>query len=158
LQLVQHTERADARCYRRTPRVYGLEPLVSSSYTAVRPIWRRYSKGVKKQPYATEPFGPALRHLLEDSNLSARALARDIGRFDHAYLVRMMQSKLPVNLDHARAIQQHLGLPPDYFAEIREAAVHDLIRTDPRLRDEIYFSRVRRRHRQTRPTQSHSEN
>jgi transcriptional regulator with XRE-family HTH domain len=99
---------------------------------------------VKNQPYATEPFGPALRRLLEESNLSARALAREIGRFDHAYLVRMMQGKLPVNLEHARAIQRYLRLPPDYFAEIREAATHDLIRTDPQLRDEIYFSRVRR--------------
>ena len=102
---------------------------------------------MKNSPQATEPFGPALRRLLEESNLSARALAREIGRFDHAYLVRMMQGKLPVNLDHARAIQRHLGLPQDYFAEIREAAVHDMIRTDPRLRDEIYFSRVRRRRR-----------
>jgi transcriptional regulator with XRE-family HTH domain len=99
---------------------------------------------VKNPPYATEPFGVALRRLLTESNLSGRALAREIGRFDHAYLVRMMQSKLPVNLDHARAIQQHLGLPPDYFAEIREAAVHDKIGSDPQLRDEIYFSRVRR--------------
>jgi cyanate lyase len=99
---------------------------------------------VKNQAYATEPFGPALRRVLEESNLSARALAREIGHFDHAYLIRMMQGKLPVNLEHARAIQQHLGLPSDYFAEIREAAAHDMIRTDPCLRDEIYFSRVRR--------------
>jgi transcriptional regulator with XRE-family HTH domain len=102
------------------------------------------TQSVKNPSSATEPFGVVLRRLLTESNLSGRALAREIGRFDHAYLVRMMQGKLPVNLDHARAIQQHLGLPPDYFAEIREAAVHDLIDRDPHLRDEIYFSRVRR--------------
>jgi hypothetical protein len=31
-----------------------------------------------------------------------------------------------------------LGLPRDYFPEYREAFVIDRVRSDPRLRDELY--------------------
>jgi hypothetical protein len=52
-----------------------------------------------------------------------------------------------VNPRHAERIARHLDLPDDYFPEVREARVLDVVRRDARLRDEIYFSKVRKRRR-----------
>ena len=71
-----------------------------------------------------------------------RSLARDIGGLDHAYLSRMVRGQVPVNAAHASRIARHLGLPEDYFAEVREAKVIQMIRRNPRLRDQIYFDRA----------------
>lgn len=95
-----------------------------------------------KRQLTTEPFGVAIRQLLAERELTMRTLARDMGTFDHAYLSKMSSGKRSVNVDHAREIARYLGLPEDYFGEVREARTVDAIRQDPKLRDEIYFSRL----------------
>ncbi len=50
-----------------------------------------------------------------------------------------------MNPRHAEQIALHFELPPDYFPEVREAAVIAAIQADPKLRDSIYFTRVRKR-------------
>jgi hypothetical protein len=56
----------------------------------------------------------------------------------------MIGGQVAVNVRHVRSIARELGLPEDYFPEVREAAVMDAIRRKPRLRDEIYYERVKR--------------
>jgi transcriptional regulator with XRE-family HTH domain len=73
-----------------------------------------------------------------------RELAREVGGFDHGYLSRMLSRKLPVNVRHAERVAHYLGLPADYFPEVREAAVLKAIREDARLREQIY-ERIRKR-------------
>jgi transcriptional regulator with XRE-family HTH domain len=90
----------------------------------------------------TEPFGVALRKLLAERDLSMRTLAREMGTFDHAYLSRMGNGKVSVNVEHAQQIARHLGLPADYFGEVRQARTIDAILRDPKLRDEIYYTRL----------------
>ena len=75
--------------------------------------------------------------------MTLRALAREVGTLDHAYLSRMLRGQLPPNVDHIRRIARALDLPVDYFPEVREAEVIAAIRKKPRLRDELYFERVR---------------
>ena len=77
--------------------------------------------------------------------MSLRALAREIGGVDHAYLSRMIKGQVPVNVQHARRISRCLGLPEDYFPEVREAEVIAELRRRPKLRDEIYFNRIKKR-------------
>lgn len=77
--------------------------------------------------------------------MTLRALAREVGGFDHSYLSRMLARETPVNIQHAERIARHLGLPADYFPEVREAVVIEAIRVHPRLRDSMYFDRVRKR-------------
>lgn len=79
--------------------------------------------------------------------MSLRALARAVGGIDHAYLSRMLRGQVPVNVGHVRRIARELGLPQDYFAEVREAEVLEAVRRDPKLRDEVYYGRVRTRRR-----------
>jgi len=94
------------------------------------------------------PFRDELPRLLAGrDNESLRSLARALGGVDHAYLSRMVSGKAAVNPQHAERIAVHLGLPTDYFPEVREAAVIAAVKTDPRLRDRIYFSQVRKQRR-----------
>jgi transcriptional regulator with XRE-family HTH domain len=99
---------------------------------------------MKEQETTNRPFSKELPRLLKERGLTLRALARDIGGIDHAYLSRMIRGQLPVNVQHVRRIARALGLSEDYFPEVREAAVVDAVRRRPKLRDEIYFDKVKR--------------
>jgi transcriptional regulator with XRE-family HTH domain len=94
-----------------------------------------------------QPFAEALPPILEDRGITLRALARDVGGLDHAYLSRMLSGKTSVNVRHVEAISRYLRLPVDYFPEVREARTIQAVRKSGRLRDEIYFTRVATRRR-----------
>jgi transcriptional regulator with XRE-family HTH domain len=97
-----------------------------------------------RRQVTNRPFPEELQRLLEERKLTLRALAREVGGLDHSYLSRMISRKTPVNVRHAQRIARHLGLPPDYFSEVREAAVIEAVQAHPRLRDAIYFKHVRK--------------
>lgn len=90
-------------------------------------------------------FVDELPKLLEKNGMTLRSLAREVGGLDHAYLSRMLSGKAQVNPGHAERVSRFLGLPLDYFPEVREARVVSAVRRSARLRDEIYFDRIRRR-------------
>jgi transcriptional regulator with XRE-family HTH domain len=100
---------------------------------------------MKSNPVTSRPFPKELPVLLKERGLTLRALAQGVGGLDHAYLSRMIRGQLPANVQHVRRIARHLGLPEDYFPEVREAEVFAAIRRRPRLRDEVYFERVKKR-------------
>jgi transcriptional regulator with XRE-family HTH domain len=85
------------------------------------------------------PFAEELPRLLAERKLTLRALAREVGGFDHAYLSRMLSGKAAPNAEHLVRIATHLGLRADYFPEVRTTRLINAIRDDPRLRDEMYF-------------------
>lgn len=95
-------------------------------------------------PKTNRPFAEELPRLLEERGITLRALAREIGQIDHGYLSRMVNSRAPANPKHAERIARFLGLPADYFFEVREARVIDAIKRNGRLREEVY-ARLRRR-------------
>jgi plasmid maintenance system antidote protein VapI len=95
----------------------------------------------------TKPLSAELPRILNARGITLRSLAAAVGGIDHAYLSRMINGKAHVNANHIRRISKHLGLPDDYFPEVREAAVVDAIRAHPRLRDNIYADHVKRRKR-----------
>jgi hypothetical protein len=85
---------------------------------------------------SNRPFPDELPRLLKKREITLRALAREVGS-------RMVSREAPVNVRHAERIAQHLGLQVDYFPEVREARVIEAVRKHPRLRDSIYFERLR---------------
>jgi transcriptional regulator with XRE-family HTH domain len=95
--------------------------------------------------FTSKPFTEEFPRLLREREITLRALAREVGGVDHAYLSRMIRGQLPVNVQHVRRIARHLGLPDAYFAEVREADVIAAVQSHPKLRDEIYFQRIKRR-------------
>jgi transcriptional regulator with XRE-family HTH domain len=92
--------------------------------------------------FTNRAFADELPRLLEGRGVTLRALAREVGGLDHAYLSRMLSGKVAINPRHVAAIARALDLPEDYFPEVREMRVIAAITTRPRLRDEIYFDRV----------------
>lgn len=91
------------------------------------------------------PFSDELPGLLAERGLSLRVVAREVGGFDHGYLSRMLSGKVAPNPQHVARISDYLGLPDDYFPEVREARTVDAIRQDAELRDRTYSRWVRRR-------------
>ena len=85
------------------------------------------------------PYEEEVTRLLTERGLSIRALARLVGVTD-AHLSRVLRhaNYKTVSADLARRTAIALDLPDEYFAEAREGAVFDLIRNDPRLRDQLY--------------------
>jgi transcriptional regulator with XRE-family HTH domain len=89
--------------------------------------------------YSTVPFNEELPRLLDERGISLRMLAKEVGVSD-SHLSRALR-----RADYKRAspqlmtrIASALGLPHDYFPEVREATVIDRITSDAGLRDELY--------------------
>ena len=71
--------------------------------------------------------------------MSLRALADAVG-VSNPHLSRVVRhaNYKRANPDLMKRISKALGLPPDYFSEVREAAVVQRVQSDPKLRDELY--------------------
>jgi transcriptional regulator with XRE-family HTH domain len=91
------------------------------------------------------PFTEELPRLLEEREMSVRALAATIGISDShlSRVLRRSDYKTPSS-DLTRRVALSLGLPPDYFPEFREAYVVEQVKSDPKLRNELY-SRLKRK-------------
>lgn len=96
--------------------------------------------------YSDTPFTEELPRILSERGVSLRALANEVGVSD-SHLSRVLR-----RVDYKRAstdlmarIAVALGLPPEYFPEVREAFVIERVRADPRLRNELYARLKRRR-------------
>jgi transcriptional regulator with XRE-family HTH domain len=101
-----------------------------------------------------QSFSTELPKILSARGLTLRALAREVGGLDHAYLSRMLSGKSHVNVQHVQRVSKFLGFADDYFPEVREARVVDAIKRNSRLRDEIYLTHVRRSRRGA-PSEGH---
>jgi transcriptional regulator with XRE-family HTH domain len=90
------------------------------------------------------PFIEELPRLLHDRGMSLRALAATIGISDShlSRVLRRADYKTP-SPDLTRKVARALGLPPDYFLEFREAYVIQRIRSDPKLRNDLYARLIR---------------
>jgi transcriptional regulator with XRE-family HTH domain len=80
--------------------------------------------------------------------MSLRRLAAEVG-VDVAHLSRVLRQKKTPTSDLLARTSAALDLPPDYFAEVREAIVIEAVRENGRLRDDIYdrLSTAERRRR-----------
>ena len=90
-------------------------------------------------PSTEQPFVEELPRLLAAREMSLRALARQVGVTD-AHLSRVLRRvgyKTPSG-ELAGRVAEALGLPIDYFSEYREAFVITKIKSDTRLRNELY--------------------
>lgn len=96
-------------------------------------------------------FADEVPRILNERGMSIRALARKVGVTD-SHLSRALRG---VNYKRAspelvRRVSEALGLPPDYFPEVREAVVVAAVREDRKLRNELYDRLSRRRRRLSR--------
>jgi transcriptional regulator with XRE-family HTH domain len=85
------------------------------------------------------PFVQELPRLLKEQGLSTRKLAEAVG-VSPSHLSRVLRGvdyKTP-SLSLMTRSADALGMEPDYFPDVREAAVISAIRADPGLRDRLY--------------------
>jgi transcriptional regulator with XRE-family HTH domain len=92
------------------------------------------------------PFIEELPRLLRERAMSLRALAAiiDISDSHLSRVLRRADYKTP-SPDLARRVALALGLPPDYFPEVRESYVVEQIKSDPKLRNQLYRQLTRKR-------------
>ena len=92
------------------------------------------------------PFVEELPRLLRERGMSLRALAAmiDISDSHLSRVLRRADYKTP-SPDLTRRVALALGLAADYFPEFREAYVVEQIRSDPKLRNDLYARLTRGR-------------
>ena len=92
------------------------------------------------------PFIEELPRLLHERRMSLRALAATIGISDShlSRVLRQADYKTP-SPDLTRRAALALDLPHDYFPEFREAYVVQRLKSDPKLRNDLYARLTRER-------------
>lgn len=88
---------------------------------------------------ASGRFEEEVPNLLEESGVSLRALARSAGIGpDHLSRVLRHDRGKKVTPELAQRVSNALGLPDDYFQEVRLALIIDSLQQDPHLLDRVY--------------------
>jgi transcriptional regulator with XRE-family HTH domain len=90
-------------------------------------------------------FTEEVPRLLAQHGMSIRALAAVVGVSDShlSRVLRRADYKTP-SPDLTKRVAEAFDMPADYFPEYREAFVIDQIRSDARLRNELYARLTRR--------------
>lgn len=92
-----------------------------------------------RRKWTERSFTEEVPRLLDEREMSIRALAREVGVTD-AHLSRVLRrvAYKTASADLARRVALALDLPPDYFPEYREGVVIERIKKDSGLRDRLY--------------------
>ncbi len=92
----------------------------------------------KRRRYATEPFGPAVERLMNESGVTYRALAAKTG-LSAGYLNHLVHGNRPVpSNDVVRTLADALDVEPEYFREFRVRAITERLEAMPELVDRLY--------------------
>ena len=92
------------------------------------------------------PFAQELPKLLRERQMSIRQLSRQTG-VGNAHLSRLLRGvgyRTKPSKELARRVAEALELEPDYFLEYREAVVIEAVRSQPKLREELYDQLTKR--------------
>ena len=93
-----------------------------------------------RQRWTNRPFVDELPDLLRERDLSLRALAREV-RVSDAHLSRLLRGvgyRSVPSAELARRIAGALGLPSDYFKEVRQHYILDKVRADAEVCNSVY--------------------
>jgi transcriptional regulator with XRE-family HTH domain len=99
-----------------------------------------------------EPLKRALPRLLTERGWSLRALATkaDVSPSHLSRVIRGADDKAP-SIALLERLARALELPHDYFVEYREAMAVEELRSDPKIREEVYRRSAAKRRRRGRP-------
>jgi transcriptional regulator with XRE-family HTH domain len=92
----------------------------------------------KRRRYASEPFGPAVERLMNESGVTYRALAAKTG-LSAGYLNHLVHGNRPVpSNDVIELLAQSLDVEPEYFREYRLRVITERLEAMPDLVDRLY--------------------
>jgi transcriptional regulator with XRE-family HTH domain len=92
----------------------------------------------KRRRYASEPFGPAVERLMNETGVTYRALAAKTG-LSAGYLNHLVHGNRPVpSNDVVESLGKALDVEPAFFREYRVRVITDKLETMPDLVDRLY--------------------
>jgi transcriptional regulator with XRE-family HTH domain len=92
----------------------------------------------KRRRYASEPFGPAVERLMNETGVTYRALAAKTG-LSAGYLNHLVHGNRPVpSNDVVESLGKALDVEPSFFREYRVRVITDRLETMPDLVDRLY--------------------
>src|SRR2546423_11375201 len=102
------------------------------------PSWARRSVMAKRRRYASEPFGPAVERLMNETGVTYRALAAKIG-LSAGYLNHLVHGNRPVpSNDVVETLSKALDVEPEFFREYRVRVLTEKLGSMPDLVDRLY--------------------
>lgn len=92
----------------------------------------------KRRRYASEPFGPAVERLMNETGVTYRGLASKTG-LSAGYLNHLVHGNRPVpSNDVVESLGKALDVEPSYFREYRVRVITDKLESMPDLVDRLY--------------------
>jgi transcriptional regulator with XRE-family HTH domain len=92
----------------------------------------------KRRRYASEPFGPAVERLMNETGVTYRALAAKTG-LSAGYLNHLVHGNRPVpSNDVVESLAKSLDVDPEFFREYRVRVITERLESMPDLVDRLY--------------------
>jgi len=92
----------------------------------------------KRRRYASDPFGPAVERLMNETGVTYRALASRTG-LSAGYLNHLVHGNRPVpSNDVVETLSQALDVDPEHFREYRLRVITEKLETMPDLVDRLF--------------------
>ena len=96
------------------------------------------SSAAGKGQAASEPFGPAIEKLMNEKNVSYRAMAEKTG-LSAGYLNHLVHGNRPVPANSVmEKVAKSLGVKADRFREYRVRRISDYLAKKPDMVDKLY--------------------
>jgi transcriptional regulator with XRE-family HTH domain len=92
----------------------------------------------RRRRFSTEPFGPTVERLMEETGTTYRALAEQTD-LSAGYLNHLVHGNRPVPSDDVvKRIADALGVEPEHFREYRIRIITERLEAMPELIDRLY--------------------
>ena len=92
----------------------------------------------RRRRFSEESFGPTIQRLMNERNVTYRALADQTG-LSAGYLNHLVHGNRPVPSDDViAALGKALGVQPEHFREVRIRRIAERLETMPELIDRLY--------------------
>jgi transcriptional regulator with XRE-family HTH domain len=92
----------------------------------------------RRRRFSEEPFGPTIQRLMNERDVTYRALADQTG-LSAGYLNHLVHGNRPVPSDDViAALGKALGVQPEHFREVRIRRIAERLEAMPELIDRLY--------------------
>ena len=92
----------------------------------------------RRRRFSEEPFGPTIQRLMNERDVTYRALADQTG-LSAGYLNHLVHGNRPVPSDDViAALGKALGVQPEHFREVRIRRIAERLEAMPEFIDRLY--------------------
>ena len=92
----------------------------------------------RRRRFSTEPFGPTVERLMDETGTTYRGLAQETG-LSAGYLNHLVHGNRPVPSNEVmQTLADALGVEPEHFREYRLRVITERLEAMPELIDRLY--------------------